>query len=86
MALQHSIELDYGIVLPEAYARISGVHHTHNELVVSVQWWSNHQARLDGKQHVKSRSFSLPWQETVSLTTAYNLLKTQGAFAGSTDA
>lgn len=85
MALQHSIELEYGIVLPEAYARISSVHHTHNELVVAVQWWSNHQARLDAKQPVKNHSFSLPWQETVSLTTAYNLLKQEAAFTGSLD-
>lgn len=85
MALQQSITLEYGIDLPNAYARISGIHHTHNELVAHVEWWADATSRLADKAPVKRHSFSLPWQETVSLAQVYGLLKLQDAFAGSID-
>jgi hypothetical protein len=85
MALQHALDLDYGITAPEAYARINAVNHTHNELVVTVEWWFNAEARHDLKRPVKTHSFSLPWQPVISLADAYALLKLDPFFAGALD-
>lgn len=85
IALQHSITLDYGITAPEAYARIQSINHTHNELTVTVEWWFNAQARLDLARTIKTHSFSLPWQETVSLPDVYSLLKLEDYFDGAID-
>jgi hypothetical protein len=85
MALQHELSLDTGAVFPAAYARISNVTHTHNEFVAHVQWWVDAAARTELKPTVKSHSFSLPWQTTISLTDAYELLKDEPFFAGALD-
>lgn len=85
MALELALSLDSGIELPNAYARVSGINHGHNELTVHVQFWSSAASRADLKPTIKEHSFSLPWQETVSLAAVYNLLKSEALFVNATD-
>ena len=85
MALQLVLSLDAGIELPEAYARISAINHTHSELVVHVQTWANQAAREALKPTVASQSFSLPWVESSSLSSCYTALKALAEFSNSID-
>lgn len=85
MALQHAITLDSGITLPSAYARISGIKHTHNEIVVHVQWWVDAAARLALKPTVKEHAFSVPWVASMTLSQAYAALKQEDFFSDALD-
>lgn len=85
MALQHSITLDSGITLPEAYVRINSILHTHTETVVRTETWASAQARLDQKPVVKQETYELPWTADVSLTSVYTALKLQPDFSTAID-
>lgn len=85
MALQHTFEMAEGISLPAAYARISSIAHNHAETVVSVQVWASAAARQADLPTIWSQSFSLPWTDGVSLTSAYVALKQVPMFSAALD-
>lgn len=86
MALKQALALENGITCSQAYARISGVSHNHNELTAHVEWWVDEAARHDGLATVKTASFMLPWEAEVSLAKAYTKLKALPEFADAIDA
>lgn len=85
MALQHSLSLPAGIELQAAYTRIQSIQHTHLETLVSVRTWASQDARLTEKATVREQSYSIPWADEVSLTSAYAALKTFEDFSGALD-
>jgi hypothetical protein len=85
MALQTNITLSSGINVPASYTRIANISLTHAELIVSTQTWSSLAARTDTLPTIGSASYSLPWQDSISLTGAYTLLKTQADFVSALD-
>lgn len=85
MALQHSLSLPTGIDLIAAYTRISSIRHTHLETLVSVETWANQEARQNGLSLIRQQSYSIPWLDEVSLTSAYEALKTLEDFTGAVD-
>lgn len=85
MALQHSIVLDSGITLPEAYVRIFSIVHTHTETVVKTETWASAQARIDQKPVVRQEIYELPWTADVSLTSVYTALKQLPDFSAAVD-
>jgi hypothetical protein len=85
MALQHNLTLPSNIELPDAYAKVTCIHLTANEFLADVTWWAEEGARKTGLPTVHSASFSLPFQEMVSLEEAYEQLKLLPLFAGAED-
>lgn len=85
MALQHPLSLPAGIELQAAYTRISSIQHGHTETIVSVQTYADAAARAAGKPTVSTASYSIPWNDEVSLTSAYTALKTFPEFTAALD-
>ena len=85
MALALALSLPEGIEVASAYARISSVNHSHTETGVNVEFFASQAAREAQKRPVLSQSYSLPWADSVSLTSAYTSLKTLDGFASATD-
>ena len=85
MALQHSHTLDNGITCPEAYTRVQLIQHGHNETTVTIQTWADAVARQAEKPTIRTQSYTIPWADSVSLTSAYNALKAQDEYQGALD-
>ena len=85
MALQHSHTLDSGITCPEAYTRIQAIQHGHGETTVSIQTWADAAARQAEKPVIRTQSYTIPWADSVSLTSAYTALKAQDEYQGALD-
>jgi hypothetical protein len=85
MALQQAISLPAGFDLPEAYVRIDSVTFTHHEVLASVVWFANVDARQALAPTVKQAVFSLACSAPFSLATIYAQLKALPDFAGAAD-
>ena len=85
MALQHHLSLPSGIDLIAAYTRIQSIQHTHFETTVQTQTWASQVARQEDLQVLVHSSYIIPWQDTVSLTSVYEALKTFTDFENSVD-
>ena len=85
MALQHSHTLDSGITCAEAYTRIQHITHGHGETTLTAQTWADAAARQAEKPTIRTQAYTIPWADSVSLTSAYNALKALDEFQGSLD-
>jgi hypothetical protein len=87
MALKLSVETQFGVPAPEAYARITNFFGTKDQIQVQVAIYYNEDARHSNKAIVKDNAHHINMEDLQGdlIPAIYEVLKTFSDYAGAED-
>lgn len=85
MALQGTYETVHGIVLGSAFVRVSHFNGNKDQTEFSALIYADKKAADEGKTFVEQKMYSMPTENSMSMTTLYGYLKSQPEFENMVD-
>lgn len=85
MSLQGTYETVHGIILGSAFVRVSHFEGNKNETKFSTLIYADKKAADEGKTFVEQKHYTMPTENSMSMTTLYSFLKTQPEFENMVD-